>query len=109
MRTEHFMRLWCHIPLRQYILDEARRHSKDWRDQEDYLQEAWMRISLCEEYDKTFEFYERLALRAIWAVYQRERRYKQKTGEWVPIDTRKKYRFVLKRKVTVRSTGEYQH
>ena len=71
------MCLWCKLHLRQFIVDQAKRHSKNIENQEDYIQEAWLAISL-EPHGKKCEYYEAVALRAIQRIYQQDRRYRRK-------------------------------
>lgn len=77
MTGEEFMALWGNLELRQYIVDQAKRHSRNAELQEEFVQEAWMCISECERGCNTAEFYEVVALRAVQKLYQRERRYKK--------------------------------
>jgi hypothetical protein len=68
-----FIELWRDKSLRAFIIRQARRHSRYKDVQEDYIQEAWMRIGLCEG-GASMEFYRIQALRAIQAAYQMRRR-----------------------------------
>lgn len=77
MSGEEFMQLWSNLDLRQYIIDQAKRHSRRVELQEEFMQEAWLCISLCEFGCRTAEYYESVALRAVQKLYQRERRYKR--------------------------------
>jgi DNA-directed RNA polymerase specialized sigma24 family protein len=61
------------LPLRQYIIDQARRHSSNREDQEDFVQEAWLRIFESEP-DRTDDYYYPIAYRAIHWAYEKERR-----------------------------------
>ena len=45
MTTEEFMQVWSDAELRQYIVDQAKRHSRRIELQEEYVQEAWLCIS----------------------------------------------------------------
>ena len=76
MTTEEFMGLWADIGIRQYIVDQARRHTRSPELQEEFIQEAWFCISLCEFGCNTTEYYQLVARRAVQKLYQRERRYK---------------------------------
>jgi hypothetical protein len=71
--TEGFFELHTNMELRLYISRQARRHSHNYETQQDYRQEAWMRIGLCEG-GADIEFYKCQALRAIQAAYQLRRR-----------------------------------
>lgn len=71
------MQLWANTELRQYIVDQAKRHSKSPELQEEFMQEAWFCISQCDRGCNTSEYYELVALRAVQKLYQRERRYKR--------------------------------
>lgn len=105
MTGEEFVRLYEDTDLRQYIVDEARRHSKRIEDQEDFVQEAWLRISQLEP-DRTLEHYCEEAYRAIHAWYERARRRKglfvqTELPEIVHSKVRgPKYRFYVRRKVS---------
>lgn len=77
MSGEEFMQLWGNTELRQYIVDQARRHSRSIELQEEFMQEAWLCISQCEYGCRTSDYYEDVALRAVQKLYQRERRYKK--------------------------------
>lgn len=77
MSGEEFMQLWGNTELRQYIVDQARRHSRSIELQEEFMQEAWLCISQCEYGGRTSDYYEGVALRAVQKLYQRERRYKK--------------------------------
>jgi hypothetical protein len=70
---DKFIEVWNDKELRSYIRQQARRHSKYREVQEDYIQEAWMRIGLCES-GASVTFYKIQALRAIQAAYQMTRR-----------------------------------
>ena len=61
------------IELRQYIVDQAKRHSRYVSNQEDFVQEAWVYLMLSPSGLNT-ETYQRVALRGIQAEYQRNRR-----------------------------------
>ena len=73
MKGEEFMDVYGDTELRQYIVDQAKRHSRYKENQEDFVQEAWLRISMGER-DGTEEYYKCVALRAIQAAYQKMRR-----------------------------------
>jgi len=77
MTGDEFMQLWANTGLRQYIVDQAKRHSRNVELQEEFIQEAWMEISECPYECKTLEYYQTVALRAVQKLYQRERRYKK--------------------------------
>ncbi len=64
------------LPLRQYIIDQARRHSSNREDQEDFVQEAWLRIFEC-DYGKLEGYYRHIAYNAIICQYHRNKRYLQ--------------------------------
>ena len=59
--------------LRQYIIDQARRHSSNREDQEDFVQEAWFRIlKECTD-DGTDGRCRNKAYCAIHTLYERKR------------------------------------
>jgi DNA-directed RNA polymerase specialized sigma24 family protein len=76
MTGDEFVATWADRELRQYVVDQARRHSKNPEDQEDYIQEAWMRIAEADA-NKTEAYYEDEAYRAIHAAWKRDYRRKQ--------------------------------
>jgi hypothetical protein len=72
--TENFMEIWCDTELRQYLVDISRSLSKNREMQKDLLQEAWLRISLCDD-QKTIRFYKGEGFKAMDACYRKECRY----------------------------------
>ena len=58
--------------LRQYIMQQARRHAWSIEDAEDYVQEAWLRL-LQQRAGQSDDYYRRQAYNAIHAAYERER------------------------------------
>jgi len=76
MDTSEFFDLHSNVELRLYISRQARRHSRHYDIQQDYRQEAWMRIGLCEG-GADIEFYKCQALRAIQAAYRMIRRKRE--------------------------------
>ena len=71
MTTEEFMLVWNDTELRQYIVDEAKRHSHNMENQEDYIQEAWLYISLLPQgYD--IDILKVLSHMTIYREYRRE-------------------------------------
>jgi hypothetical protein len=65
--------LMLHPPVRRVVVRAARRHSKSIEDQEEYIQDAWMRIA---EHPDGMEasYYGLVAYRAINAAYKRRAR-----------------------------------
>jgi hypothetical protein len=102
---EEFMTIYGDTALRQYVIDEAKRHSKRLEDQEDFVQEAWLRLSQLEP-DRTLEHYREEAYRAIHAIYERDRRRKKALVQKPLIEIVHsksrgyKYRFYVRRKVS---------
>lgn len=58
--------------LRQYIMQQARRHAWSTEDAEDYVQEAWLRL-LQQPAEQSDDYYRRQAYNAIHAAYERDR------------------------------------
>lgn len=57
---EDFLKVWGNVELRQYIIDDAKRHSKRKELQEEYIQEAWLCIS-CAPPNWATDLYQQLA------------------------------------------------
>lgn len=73
MRTEYFMRHLYTPAMRQFVVDLARSFMSNPEDQEDLVQEAWMRIAEQDE-DRTVEFYRNEAKRAMASAARRRYR-----------------------------------
>lgn len=73
MTGEELARLMVNDAMKAALAKHARRYSKRVEDQEEYIQDAWLRISGLHG-DKTFEYYEEEGRRAILASWQRARR-----------------------------------
>ena len=73
MRTEDFLEVWCNTELRQYVVDQAKRHSKRRELQEEAIQESWLYIS-CAPPGYSIDAYKELAKKAVrnhyWANYK---------------------------------------
>lgn len=70
MTGEEFIKVWGNLNLRQYVIDQAKRHSQRIENQEDFVQEAWMAISeAC--YDNTDVYLKNIALNAIRRIYRK--------------------------------------
>lgn len=72
MTGEEFIKVWGNLELRQYIIDQARRHSKNKEDQEDFVQEAWFYIGFC-PYSCDADYYKQVGLNAITNLYRQYR------------------------------------
>ena len=59
--------------MKRMVSNAARRRTKCPDDQEEYIQDAWVRISGCPD-DSSAEYLEKQAKRAVFAAYQRRRR-----------------------------------
>ena len=81
MTTAEFIAIWADRDLKQYIVDQARRHSRNPELQKEFIQEAALCISLDEFGDGTVDYYKTIARRAIQKLYQRERRYRIRCEE----------------------------
>jgi len=69
MTGAEFTNLFVGNPaLREYVLIQAKRHSKIREQQEDSVQEAWLIISTAPA-GKCMEFYQELAYKAIYSAY----------------------------------------
>jgi hypothetical protein len=90
MTTEEFFELWADTELRQYIVDQAKRHSRYKENQEDYVQEAWLRLSLCDG-GCCNEYYKQQAYNGIQNAYKRARRKLQYDLEDIEVMSRDIY------------------
>lgn len=70
--------------LREYILIQAKRHSKLKEQQEDSVQEAWLMISVAPP-GLSDESYQDLAYRAIYSHYWQEYKHRQlfRDNDWI--------------------------
>lgn len=68
MDTADFLTLWDNVELRQFVIDQARRHTRNKEQQEDYVQEAWLTIS-CAPAGYCLEKYQDLAYKTIYSWY----------------------------------------
>jgi len=71
MTGEELAKLMVNDAMKAALAKHARRYSKRVEDQEEYIQDAWLRISGLHD-DKTFEYYEEQGRLAIKASYYRE-------------------------------------
>jgi len=77
MTGEEFMDLWRNNKdLRQYIVNQAKRHSKRKELQEEYVQEAWLCIS-CAPAGYSEEAYKEIAYHAIYSGYWNDYKNRQ--------------------------------
>ena len=76
MTGEEFVELWKDKDLRQYIVNQARRHSKRRELQEEYVQEAWLCIS-CAPAGYDSMAYKEIAYRAIYSGYWNDYKNRQ--------------------------------
>jgi hypothetical protein len=91
MTGEEFTTLYrCCSELRQYVVDEAKRHTRDKDLQCDFIQEAWLRVSLCER-DCSVQYLKQEAHRAIENYYRREKRRRTEKFEYVELMDRAVY------------------
>ena len=67
------MQVWSDTELRQYIVDQAKRHSRRRAVQEELVQEAWLCIS-CAPGDYTPGSYKSIAYKAIYSSYWRDKK-----------------------------------
>lgn len=83
MTGEDFMELWRNNKgLRQYIVSQAKRHSKRREVQEEYIQEAWLCIS-CAPYGYDIDAYKAIAYKVIYSSYwqnNKDRLMQRNTG-----------------------------
>lgn len=72
------------LALREYILIQAKRHSKLEEQQEDSVQEAWLMISVAPP-GLSIEAYQDLAYRAIYSHYWQEYKHRQlfRDNDWI--------------------------
>lgn len=76
MTGDEFTRLYLgNVPLREYILIQAKRHSKIKEQQQDSVQEAWLMISVAPP-GLSDEAYQDLAYRAIYSHYWQEYKHR---------------------------------
>jgi hypothetical protein len=76
MTGEEFFELWCDKGLRRYIHGQARKRSIRKDVQEDYVQEAWLMISVAPaNYDTSY--YKTIARKAVYSAYWQT--YKEET------------------------------
>jgi len=73
MTGEQLADLMTNDYLKGSLARHARRYSKRVEDQEEYIQDAWIRISQ-QPGDKTLEYYEEQGRKAILASWQKARR-----------------------------------
>lgn len=79
MTGEELARLMVNDAMKAALAKHARRYSKRVEDQEEYIQDAWLRISGLHG-DKTFEYYEEQGRKAIKVSYELKRR--KRWREW---------------------------
>lgn len=87
METIDLIRVWC--KLERYARLEARKYTRQLEDQEDYIQEALIRLSRCQP-GGTEAYYRKEIKRAIRAAYMRayrKRTYKLKYLEEMDRET----------------------
>ena len=73
MTGEEFFELYNKdTELRQYIVDQAKRHSRNKDLQEEFVQEAWLYISLARP-DMVTDEYQNIAYNAIRNLYRAEK------------------------------------
>jgi len=72
MTGERLAKLMMDSYMKEEIAKIARRYTSDIQDQEEYIQDAWLRIAESGD-DRTNDFYLQEALRAIRNHYQRKR------------------------------------
>ncbi len=68
MTTERFMELMKEPLIHDYIWQQARRHSLRLELQEEYVQEAWLALSLMPD-DWNLEAYRELIFKTIYSAY----------------------------------------
>lgn len=75
MTSEEFYNLWSDTDLRQFVIAEARAHTRNPELQEDYIQEAWLWIGLAPHQYETSNLRE-IAIRAIASArWQEDKQY----------------------------------
>lgn len=73
MSGEEFFELYQDTGLRQHVVDQAKRHSRKEELQEEFIQEAWLYISISRA-DMATEEYKRIAYNAIQNLYLAEKK-----------------------------------
>jgi hypothetical protein len=73
MTTEKFMKVMVDKEIHNYIWEQARRYSKNEEIQKEYVQEAWLVLSLAPA-DLSIDAYCELIQKTILSAYQQERR-----------------------------------
>ena len=73
MTTEEFMTVWGDTELRQYIIDYAKQRSKRIEIQEEFVQEAWLAISLAPG-GHSADAYKPIAYKVIRSSYWQHRK-----------------------------------